>query len=41
MSGILPSSLLCDESGTDCGLTDCARCLQFKLVCDFYMQEKY
>ena len=27
VSGILPSSLLCDESGVDCGLTDCARCL--------------
>ena len=27
VSGILPSSLLCDESGADWGWTDCARCL--------------
>ena len=24
VSGNLPSSLLCDESGADCGWTDCA-----------------
>ena len=27
VSGILPSGLLCDESGADCGLTHCAQCL--------------
>ena len=27
VSGILPSSLLCDDSGAECGWTDCARCL--------------
>ena len=26
VSGILPSSLLCDESGADCGWTDCGWC---------------
>ena len=27
VSGIIPSNLLCDDSGADCGCTDCARCL--------------
>ena len=27
VSGIIPSSLLSDDSGADCGWTDCARCL--------------